>query len=172
MSTADIVTAGDSWATLSADAIRNISGETVHDVSVGGTTASWWHEQRSPVPDLLEEAQAAGCHSVYLSIGALDVPMENTPDYVVASHIKELVLPLLREGVRVIHAGYNDPWYPRFPQLMGGFAYREPLYNYIDLTHLNPDVTLLPDGLHLAPEDYQHRVEYCWWWLGEPRGAS
>jgi hypothetical protein len=168
MEQAEWVVAGDSWASLSVEAISTVFQESTYDITIGGSTASWWLERRDPAVDLLETANACGAHSVWLSIGALDNIIDGTSPRRIARMIETLVMPLVHSGITVVHAGYNDPWFPEWPGLMGELAAEEPLYNYIDMIHLDPLVSLVDWG-HLRPEDYLRRVNYAQWWLEERR---
>jgi hypothetical protein len=158
----DWVCAGDSWAQLSAVPLSHALGVSVLNVAVGGTTASWWLQRRPRVPDLVQVVRDSGAHAVYLSLGCLDMAIEGASTQRAARLCEALVMQLLLEGVSVWQAGYNrvDCDWIGLGQRLAALEFDEPLYHYVDFTHLERSVRLQSDGLHLTPGGYARRSHY------------
>ena len=156
-----ILTAGDSWASMSEEGLIFFTPRPVLSFTKGGSAAQQWafdHQGwRTALIDALEPGDV-----VWLSIGAIDEMTGVNPDWT-AWYVSALVNTVLdqKPDTTIVHALYNreipEDFAGCIPWDFAAERYVKLSFRFLDdEVHINPDDWM---QLHLRPEHYAVRVE-------------
>ena len=163
---------GDSWASLSLDAIQAraaIEGVVVNSTLVNPSrTALAWLLEPGAQGEIMEVVNGSAAGTVWWwSIGGIDA-LNDTPRWQLRQILNQLIELMDYRGHRIFHLGYE--WWPPasgvdarfepFYEACRDLDEKHALYRFIEMRGVTDGE--LADMLHLTPENYQIRVEHAW----------